>query len=104
MFILDVKINFETIDSIEIQRVKNTKSGTNTYCIRKPEGFESIKIKHHYDEGYLPLLRKVIFILDTKGYETKPKYTWEQIQKMLKESNKKIKKRLVIKKRLGKVN
>jgi hypothetical protein len=96
MFIIDVLINYDKIDSIQIQRIKNTKSGTNTYKIVSPKGFEKIKIRHHYDDGYLPLLINVLNTLEENGYGyvTKPKYTWKQLQKLLKE-NEALKKKLI---------
>jgi hypothetical protein len=70
MLIIKVNINSEKIDDICIQ---NTGECTNPlfniwkYKIVKPEGFEDWSIYHKRDDGYLPLLAKVIEILTKHG-------------------------------------
>jgi len=68
MLVIDVSINrAELIDTILIHRCKTGKDGNNEYEITSPEGFEDVRIKHKYDDGYLPLLKKAIDIILTKG-------------------------------------
>ena len=46
--------------------------------------FDCFKIKPHYNEGYFPLLVKVLNVLLANGYNPKPKYTWKELQKLVK--------------------
>jgi len=65
LLVIDVSINrAELIDTILIHRIKTGKDGMNTYRIVEPKGFEENLIRHRYEDGYLPLLKKAIgFIL-----------------------------------------
>lgn len=85
MLVIDIKINHDKIDTLQIQRIKSTKSGFNTYKIIQPKGWRSLKVKHHYDEGYFALFTKVMVTLYEHGYNPKPKYTWKELRKMIDE-------------------
>lgn len=65
MLVIDVSINrSELIDTILIHRIKtNKKTGVYIYRIEEPKGFEDKLIRHKYDNGYLPLLKKAIDII-----------------------------------------
>lgn len=64
MLVIDVSINrAELIDTILIHRIKDGKDGVNTYRIEAPKGFEKKLIKHRYDDGYMPLLKKALDII-----------------------------------------
>ena len=68
------------IDDIQVQRIKSTKSGLNSYKIIKPEGFEKKIFKHKYDDGYLPLLKQVIDYLTEKNYNpSNDRIKWETL-------------------------
>jgi hypothetical protein len=81
MLILDISVNENKIDTIGIKRIKSTRAGNNTYRIVKPKGYEKRLIKHHYDEGYFSLVRKVVEVLF--DYNPKPQYTWKEIRDRL---------------------
>lgn len=83
MLVIDVSVNRETfIDNIQIQRVKSTKSGLNTYKIINPKGFEMKPFKHRYDDGYLPLLKMIIDCLIECGYNPKNmRFDWVDLHK-----------------------
>lgn len=87
MLVIEFKINTQQIDQILVQRIRSTKKGINTYKIIEPKGYE-VLIKHHYDEGYFPLFKKVIDILSEKGYGPKSTVTWKKLSKMREELEK----------------
>lgn len=55
-------VDMELIDEIHIQNVGKRDEDTWEYEIRKPEGLSG-KIIHFREQGYRPLLRKVLGIL-----------------------------------------
>ena len=65
---IEVSIGTLVIDTIQIARVKNTRSGINSYRIIEPIGYMNAEIKHNYDDGYLELMAKVVRFLKEKGY------------------------------------
>jgi len=81
MLIIDISVNENLIDTIGIKRIKSTKSVYNTYKIVKPNGHNNRLIRHHYDEGYFELVRKVVEVLF--DYNPKPQYTWKEIRDRL---------------------
>jgi len=80
MLIVEFSVNFHGIDMLQIQRIKETKSGRNTYMIVKPEGFSDIIIKHQYDKGYFDLVLKVMKILSKNGYNPLPAKSWKELR------------------------
>jgi hypothetical protein len=83
VLVIEIKINYERIDRVLVQRVRNTKSGFNTYKIVEPKGYTKHRIRHHYDEGHFPLMMKVMTVLSENGYNPKPPYTWKELRKLL---------------------
>jgi len=68
MIYFDIMINWTTIDTIAVQRIEGKPGEMCEYQIRYPKGFESIKIYHHYDKGYFPLMCATIEALREGGY------------------------------------
>jgi len=79
MLVIDIKINESLIDTIMVHRIKNAKTGYNTYKVVKPEGFGNIIIRHHYDDGYFTLMTEIMTQLRANGYNPNPEYTWKQV-------------------------
>ena len=69
LLIFDVRVNDRFIDQVCVQRTKTNKNGLNTHTIRIPFGFEHVKIKHQYEDGYIPLAAKVFTRLQEEGYK-----------------------------------
>jgi hypothetical protein len=69
VLIFGVFINDKLIDEVHVQRTETTKKGLNSYTIRIPFGFEHVKIKHQYEDGYIPLAAKVFTKLQEEGYK-----------------------------------
>jgi hypothetical protein len=76
MLCIDISVNRKIfIGEIFIQRLTQRvpKTGNCTYIITEPKGFSKIKIKHNYNDGWLPLLEKAIIILKENGFSTERK-------------------------------
>jgi len=64
MLVAKIFVNHDQIDEIWIHNiVKLNAKGETLYEIRKPEGYETVKVWHKRELGYNPLLEKVLRII-----------------------------------------
>jgi len=68
MLVIKPYVNYDSIgkeEEIWIQRTEHlSNKGTYDYRIRKPEGYESHRIYHTYDDGWMVLTEKALKIIN----------------------------------------
>lgn len=64
MLIIKAYVNHKQIDEIWVHNVGYAGGGLYHYTIEKPEGFDNIVIHHRREDGYIPLMKQVLEIIN----------------------------------------